>query len=83
MAIIQFPLESLCILLGEKLGEMSVLRMRFDIFFAIGTLTIALITHHSLYIREGTVISFFLLSKLIGVSYYFHKKFIKGVADNV
>jgi len=74
MEIIQFPLESLCIQLGEKLGcKMTTVRMRFDIFFAISTLILTLITNHSLYVREGTVISFFLLSKLIGSSYYFFK----------
>lgn len=75
MEIIQFPLESLCILLGQKLGcKMTTIRMRFDIFFAISTLLLTLITNHSLYIREGTIISFFVLSRLIGFSYYFHKK---------
>lgn len=86
MEIIQFPLESLCILLGLRLGcKMTTIRMRFDIFFAIGTLLLTLITNHSLYIREGTIISFFVLSRLIGFSYYFHKKhlFIEGVTDNV
>ncbi len=75
MEIIQFPLESLCILLGQKLGcKMTTIRMRFDIFFAISTLILTLATSHSLYIREGTIVSFFLLSRLIGFSYYYHKK---------
>ena len=75
MEIIQFPLESLCIVLGKKLGcNLTTIRMRFDIFFMISTLLLTSISSHSLYIREGTIISFFLLSRLIGVSYYFHKK---------
>lgn len=75
MEIIQFPLESLCILLGQKFGyNLATIRMRFDIFFFVSTLLLTLVFNHSLYIREGTLISFFLLSKLIGLSYSFHKK---------
>lgn len=75
MEIIQFPLESLCILLGQKLGRsLATIRMRFDMFFLVGTLLLTLIFSHSLYLREGTILSFFLLSKLIGFSYSFHKK---------
>lgn len=75
MEIIQFPLESLCIVLGQKLGyNLTTIRMRFDIFFMLSTLILTLMTSHSLYIREGTIISFFLLSRLMGFSYDFHKK---------
>lgn len=75
MEIIQFPLESLCIVIGQKLGyNLTTIRMRFDIFFMLSTLILTLMTSHNLYIREGTIISFFLLSRLIGFSYYFHKK---------
>ncbi len=75
MEIIQFPLESLCIVLGQKLGyNLTTVRMRFDIFFMLNTLVLTLMTNHNLYIREGTIISFFLLSRLMGFSYYFHKK---------
>lgn len=75
MGIIQFPLESLCIVLGEKLRHnLTTTRMRFDIFFMLSTLILTLMTNHNLYIREGTIISFFLLSRLMGFSYYFHKK---------
>ncbi len=74
MEIIQFPLESLCIQLGQKLShKMSTIRMRFDIFFAISTVILAFTTNHGLQLREGTIISFFLLSRLIGFSYYFIK----------
>ncbi|ABX42132.1 YczE/YyaS/YitT family protein [Lachnoclostridium phytofermentans] len=75
MEIIQFPLESLCIALGEKLKhKLTTVRMRFDIFFLLSTLLLTLVTKHNLYIREGTIISFFLLSRLMGFSYYFLKK---------
>lgn len=75
MEIIQFPLESLCIVLGQKLKySLTTIRMRFDIFFMLSTLILTLMTNHNLYIREGTIISFFLLSRIMGFSYYFHKK---------
>lgn len=77
MEIIQFPLESLCIELGQKLRyNLTTIRMRFDIFFMLSTLILTLLTTHNLYIREGTIISFFLLSRLMGFSYYFHKKLL-------
>ncbi|TCL56293.1 putative membrane protein YczE [Kineothrix alysoides] len=75
MEIIQFPLESLCIVLGQKLRyTLTTTRMGFDVFFMISTLILTLMTHHQLHIREGTVISFLLLSRLMGFSYYFHKR---------
>jgi uncharacterized membrane protein YczE len=75
MGIIRFPLEGLCIVLSQKLKcSLTKIRMSFDIFFLASTLILTLITFHTLYIREGTVISFFLLSRLIGFSYDFHKK---------
>ncbi|SBV97830.1 Membrane spanning protein [uncultured Eubacteriales bacterium] len=75
MEIIRFPLESLCILLGQKLGRsLATIRMRFDILFLVSTLLLTFVFSHSLYIREGTILSFFLLSKLIGLSYSFLKK---------
>lgn len=75
MEIIRFPLESLCIVLSQKFGyNLTTIRMRFDIFFMISTLILTLMASSTLYIREGTIISFFLLSRLMGFSYYFHKK---------
>ncbi|EOR25348.1 hypothetical protein A500_10115, partial [Clostridium sartagoforme AAU1] len=63
LEIIQFPLESLCLVLGKKFERsLTVIRMRFEIFFMIATLILTLITNHTLYIREGTIISFLLLS---------------------
>lgn len=75
MDIIRFPLESLCIVVSQKLKcRLAMIRMCFDIFFLVGTLIFTIITNHTLYIREGTVLSFLLLSRLIGFSYDFHKK---------
>lgn len=75
MGIVQFPLEGLCIVLSQKLKcSLMKIRMRFDIIFLASTILLTLITNHTLYIREGTVISFFLLSRFMGFSYDFLKK---------
>lgn len=75
--IIKFPLESLCIVLGQKLGmSLTTVRMRFDMVFLLGTLVIAIIFGSTLYIREGTVVSFLLLSRLMGLAYYFFRNYI-------
>ena len=74
MGLIRFPLESLCIELSQKTNySLAKIRMRFDIFFLISTILITVLFHSTLYIREGTVISFFLLSRLMGLSYEYHK----------
>lgn len=73
--IIKFPLESLCVELCQKLNtNLTVVRMRFDLLFLLSTLIITLVSKNALYIREGTVISFLLLSRLMGLTYYFFKK---------
>lgn len=75
MEVIQFPLESLCLLLVKKTGhQLSSIRMKFDYFFLLSTLLLTFLFRHNLYIREGTILSFLLLSKLIGLSYSFHRK---------
>lgn len=75
MEIIRFPLESLCIVLSQKLKcSLTKVRMRFDFFFLVSTLILTILTNRTLYIREGTIISFFLLSSLMGFSYNFYKK---------
>lgn len=80
MEIIKFPLEGLYIVLSQKLSySLTTIRMRFDIFFMFSTLLLTIVTNHNLYIREGTIISFLLLSRLMGSSYYFHKKHLKKI----
>ncbi|MGE5627204.1 MAG: YczE/YyaS/YitT family protein [Solirubrobacterales bacterium] len=86
IGIIQFPLEGLCIILSEKLKySLGKIRMSFDIFFLTSTLIITMVTKQPLFIREGTIISFFLLSKMLGVSYGFFKdkklSFIQNTYD--
>lgn len=85
MEIIRFPLEGLCIVLSEKLKcNLTRVRMYFDCFFLISTLLFTLFNNQTLYIREGTIISFFLLSKLMGFSYdFFKKNNYKGATNNV
>ncbi|WP_019230424.1 YitT family protein [Sedimentibacter sp. B4] len=72
--IIKFPLESLCVVLCKRLKKnlMSV-RMGFDILFLFSTLIITFMSGNTLFIREGTVISFLLLSRLMGLTYDFLK----------
>lgn len=79
IGIIKFPLESLCLAICNRFNlNLSKVRMKFDIFFAIITVLLSLTTKSQLFIREGTVVSFFLLSKLIGTSYdMFKRKFEK------
>jgi uncharacterized membrane protein YczE len=81
IGIIKFPLESLCIILSEKRKKkLTTIRMEFDIFFLLSTLLITFMTGHTQYIREGTIISFFLLSFLMGLSYNFFKNYL-GAAE--
>ncbi len=75
IGIVKFPLESLCLIIGDILKKkLSTIRMSFDIIFLITTLGITFISGNTLYIREGTIISFILLSNLLGISYTFFKK---------
>jgi Predicted membrane protein len=75
ISILQFPLERLCIVLSQKLNlTLAKVRMGFDIFFFVSIIALTVLTNHKLYIREGTIISFFLLSRLMGFSYEFFKK---------
>ncbi len=75
IGIIKFPLESLCLIIGDIFKKkLSTIRMSFDIILLITTLSIAFISGNTLYIREGTIISFILLSNLLGISYTFFKK---------
>ena len=85
IGFIRFPLESLCIEMSQKHNySLTKVRMGFDLFFLVSTLIFTFITNQPLYIREGTIISFFLLSRLIGFSYDFCKNiFLKGDAEDV
>ncbi len=77
IGIVKFPLESLCLTIGDIFKKkLSTVRRGFDIVFLITILGITFIKGNALYIREGTIISFFLLSNLLGISYSFFKKLI-------
>jgi len=77
IGIVKFPLESLCLTIGDIFKKkLSTVRRGFDVVFLITTLGITFIKGNTLYIREGTIISFFLLSNLLGISYSFFKKLI-------
>lgn len=79
LEIIKFPLEALCINLSESFNSsLAKIRMKFDILFIILTLILTISLNHTLYIREGTIMSFFLLSRLLGYSYSFSKNIYKG-----
>ncbi|MEJ7541470.1 hypothetical protein [Staphylococcus intermedius] len=70
IGLVKFPLESLCIELEKKTTfTFGAIRYAFDFIFLIGVIAIFIVDHHILTIREGTVISFFLLSYLVSVSY--------------
>jgi uncharacterized membrane protein YczE len=73
--IIKFPLEGLCIVISKKLEkQLSTVRLGFDLFFLISTLIITFLTRNNLYIREGTILSILLLSRIMGSMYNFMKK---------
>ncbi|MEY8355373.1 hypothetical protein AALB39_18725 [Lachnospiraceae bacterium 54-53] len=75
MGIIKFPLESLCLTVSERYKKkFTAIRLGFDAAFLIAALCIALTAHTPVQIREGTLISFFLLSPLLGICYEFFKK---------
>lgn len=75
IGVVKFPLESLCLTLSNIFNKkLSTIRMSFDIMFLITTLCITVINGNTLYIREGTIISFFMLSNILGISYTFFKK---------
>lgn len=78
IGVIKFPLESLCIIVGERLNKtLTNTRLGFDIVFMVSTALIAFLSKNTLYIREGTIISFFLLSRLMGSSYDIFKSLLK------
>lgn len=64
--IIPFPIESLCLRIAE-LTKYSFSQYRYcvDLFSIIVSITISLLYNLPINIREGTIISFFLLSGII------------------
>lgn len=75
IGIIKFPLESLCLTISEvSKMKFTTVRLSFDVLFLVVTLIITVLAHTPLQIREGTVISIFLLSTLLGRCYEFFKK---------
>lgn len=75
IGIVKFPLESLCLVISEAYKKnFTAVRMSFDVIFLVITLCLTLFSHAPLQIREGTVISIFLLSTLLGICYNFFKK---------
>lgn len=70
LGIVKFPLENLCLAISEKYKKsFGFIRYGFDLLFIIGVTMIFIFNHNIMTIREGTVISFFLLSYLINKSY--------------
>lgn len=70
MNLVRFPLESLCLTLESRYlkWSFSKIRQSFDGAFLVGALLMPIIFKTPFYIREGTVISFVLLSQGIGHS---------------
>jgi uncharacterized membrane protein YczE len=75
IGIIKFPLEGFCITLSNLFHtKLTTVRFSLDaIFFGI-ILILVVFTHVPFYIREGTIISFILLSYLLGQSYKYAQK---------
>ncbi|MFU0761775.1 hypothetical protein [Staphylococcus pasteuri] len=72
LGIVKFPLENLCLVISEKYKvSFGLIRYEFDLIFIIGVVTLFIFNHNIMTIREGTIISFFLLSYLINQSYKF------------
>ncbi len=79
IGIVKFPLESLCLTICDIFNKkLSTIRRIFDMIFLLTTLCITFINGSTLHIREATIISFFLLSSLLGISYTFFKKLLKS-----
>lgn len=75
LGVVKFPLENLCLELTSKTSlSFGKVRYIFDFIFIIGVLTIFMLDHNIMTIREGTVISFIMLSYLINLSYKFSLK---------
>lgn len=72
---ITFPIESFCLALEETTG-LSFVKSRYgiDILSVIMSLTITITFLHPLFVREGTLISLFLLSLSINFMKEYYKK---------
>lgn len=73
--VITFPIESVCKVLSER-GPISFTRYRYsvDIIAIIISVTLSLVFDRPLFVREGTLISFLLLSYSMGA---IQKKFVQ------
>lgn len=65
--VLTFPIESICKDLSEKYTiKLSVFRYGFDLFFIVASISISYFTNTRIFVREGTIMSFLLLSYSIG-----------------
>lgn len=74
IGIISFPLEGFCITLGKLLNKsLTQVRLFIDTFYLISVFILSIAFNIPLYIREGTIISYFLLSFLMGTVYKWYQ----------
>ena len=67
--MITFPIESLCLALSERTNASFVqLRYLVDICSVMISIGISVVFQLSFFVREGTILSLFLLSAVIGVT---------------
>lgn len=80
--IIPFPIESLCLRIAD-LTKHSFSQYRYcvDLFSIILSITISLLYNFPINIREGTLISFFLLSGIISYTELKFKKLLAETKD--
>ncbi|MEG0327698.1 MAG: hypothetical protein RR565_03245 [Erysipelothrix sp.] len=69
LRVLAFPIESVCRILSEK-TKVSFMKLRYsvDVLSISTSLIITFLTNSDLFIREGTVLSLFLLSFMIGIT---------------
>lgn len=69
LRVLAFPIESVCRIVSEK-TKVSFMKIRYivDIICISASLVITFFTNSGLFIREGTVLSLFLLSFVIGIT---------------
>ncbi|SHN88218.1 hypothetical protein [Desulfitobacterium chlororespirans] len=75
LEVMAFPIESACALLAEKTG-VAFHRIRYgvDILSVAGSVLLSLIFSLPLFVREGTIISLFLLTAAISLTKKVHEK---------